>query len=73
MGHDDRRSVCKNRRFEDLPWRNADPELDRLINIIRTFTKQFGNIESSDVDKFRNVIATEIEESRRPSCEPLSV
>ncbi len=38
----------------------AEPELDRLSNIIRTFNEQFGNIEWNDVDKIRNVIATEI-------------
>lgn len=37
-----------------------EPELDRLSNIIRTFNEQFGNIEWNDVDKIRDVIATEI-------------
>lgn len=38
----------------------AEPELDRLSNILRSFNEQFGNIEWKDADKIRMVIAEEI-------------
>lgn len=37
-----------------------EPELDRLSNIIRSFNDQFGNIEWTDADRIRQVIAEEI-------------
>lgn len=37
-----------------------EPELDRLSNILRAFSDQFGNIEWKDADKIRLVIAEEI-------------
>ncbi len=38
----------------------ADPELDRLSNIIRGFNDLFGNISWADGDRIRRLIATEI-------------
>jgi type I restriction enzyme R subunit len=38
----------------------ADPELDRLSNIIRGFNDLFGNIAWEDGDRIRQLIATEI-------------
>lgn len=38
----------------------AEPELDRLTNIIKSFNDQFGNIEWQDADKIGQVIAEEI-------------
>lgn len=38
----------------------ADPELDRLSNIIRGFNDLFGNINWEDGDRIRQLIATEI-------------
>ena len=38
----------------------ADPELDRLSNIIRGFNDLFGNITWEDGDRIRQLIATEI-------------
>jgi type I restriction enzyme R subunit len=38
----------------------AQPELDRLSNILRSFNDQFGNIDWKDGDKIRKVIAEEI-------------
>ena len=40
----------------------ADPELDRLSNIIRGFNDLFGNITWEDGDRIRQLIATEIPE-----------
>jgi type I restriction enzyme R subunit len=40
--------------------RKADPELDRLSNIIRSFNDLFGNITWEDADRIRQLIATEI-------------
>lgn len=38
----------------------AEPELDRLSNIIRGFNDLFGNIAWADTDRIRRLIATEI-------------
>ncbi len=38
----------------------AEPELDRLSNIIRSFNDLFGNIAWEDGDRIRQLIATEI-------------
>jgi type I restriction enzyme R subunit len=38
----------------------ADPELERLSNIIRSFNDLFGNIAWEDADRIRQLIATEI-------------
>lgn len=38
----------------------AEPELDRLSNIIRGFNDLFGNITWADTDRIRRLIATEI-------------
>jgi len=38
----------------------AEPELDKLSNIIKSFNQQFGNIEWRDVDKIQKVISEEI-------------
>jgi type I restriction enzyme R subunit len=38
----------------------AEPELDRLSNIIRSFNDLFGNITWADSDRIRQLIATEI-------------
>lgn len=38
----------------------AEPELDRLSNIIRGFNDLFGNITWADTDRIRQLIATEI-------------
>jgi len=38
----------------------AEPELDRLSNIIKAFNDQFGNIDWKDADRIRQVIAEEI-------------
>jgi len=40
--------------------KKAEPELDRLSNIIRTFNDQFGNIDWKDADKIRKIIAEEL-------------
>ena len=40
--------------------RKAEPELDRLSNIIRSFNDLFGNIGWEDGDRIRDLIATEI-------------
>jgi type I restriction enzyme R subunit len=40
--------------------RLAEPELDRLSNILKVFNEQFGNIDWKDADKIRQVIAEEI-------------
>jgi type I restriction enzyme R subunit len=40
--------------------RKAEPEVDRLSNIIKAFNEQFGNIDWKDADKIRKVIAEEI-------------
>ena len=38
----------------------AEPELDRLTNILKTFNDQFGSIDWKDEDKIRQVITEEI-------------
>ncbi len=38
----------------------ADPELDRLSNILRSFNDLFGNIAWEDSDRIRRLIATDI-------------
>jgi len=38
----------------------AEPELDRLSNIIKSFNEQFGNIDWKDKDKIRQIISEEI-------------
>lgn len=38
----------------------AEPELDRLSNILKTFNDQFGNIEWSDADRVHKLITEEI-------------
>jgi type I restriction enzyme R subunit len=38
----------------------AEPELDRLSNIIKAFNDQFGNIDWKDADKIQNIITTEL-------------
>jgi type I restriction enzyme R subunit len=38
----------------------ADPEIDKLSNIIKTFNDQFGNIAWKDNDKIRQVIQEEL-------------
>ena len=40
--------------------KNAEPELDRLSNIIKAFNDQFGNIDWKDADKIRKIIAEEL-------------
>jgi type I restriction enzyme R subunit len=54
----------QNAEIEPVPTsgggRIAEPELDRLSNIVRAFNDQFGNINWKDADKIRQVIAEEI-------------
>lgn len=38
----------------------AEPELDRLSNILKVFNDLFGNLDWKDADKIRQVIADEI-------------
>ena len=38
----------------------AEPELDRLSNILKTFNEQFGNIPWSDADRVRKLITEDI-------------
>jgi hypothetical protein len=40
--------------------RKAEPELDRLSNILKTFSDRFGNIQWSDGDQVRRLITEEI-------------
>lgn len=40
--------------------RKAEPELDRLSNILRTFNDQFGNITWADQDRVRKLITEDI-------------
>lgn len=40
----------------------AEPELDRLSNILRTFNDQFGDIAWADTDRVRKLITEEIPE-----------
>ena len=49
----------------------ADPELDRLSNIIRGFNDLFGNITWEDGDRIRQLIATEIPRTRVPQTQPI--
>lgn len=54
----------QNAEIEPVPTsgggRKAEPELDRLSNIIRSFNELFGNIPWNDRDKIRRVIAEEL-------------
>jgi type I restriction enzyme R subunit len=38
----------------------AEPELDRLSNILKTFNEQFGNIVWSDADRVHKLITEDI-------------
>lgn len=38
----------------------AEPELDALSNILKTFNDQFGNIEWKDVDRIQRLITEDI-------------
>ncbi|MCX5718484.1 MAG: type I restriction endonuclease subunit R, partial [Nitrospirae bacterium] len=38
----------------------AEPELDRLSNIIKAFNDQFGNIDWKDADKIRDIITADL-------------
>jgi len=38
----------------------AEPELDRLSNIIKAFNDQFGNIDWKDADKIQDIITVEL-------------
>jgi type I restriction enzyme R subunit len=40
--------------------RKAEPELDHLSNILKTFNDQFGNIQWTDADRVRKLITEEI-------------
>lgn len=40
--------------------RKAEPELDRLSNIVKTFNERFGNIEWTDADRIRRMITEEL-------------
>jgi type I restriction enzyme R subunit len=40
--------------------RKAEPELDRLSNILKTFNDQFGNIPWTDADRVHQLITQEI-------------
>lgn len=40
--------------------RKAEPELDRLSNILKTFNERFGNIEWTDADRIRRMITEEL-------------
>jgi type I restriction enzyme R subunit len=40
--------------------RKAEPELDHLSNILKTFNDQFGNIQWTDADRVRRLITEEI-------------
>ncbi len=40
--------------------RRAEPELDRLSNILKTFNDQFGNISWADGDRVRKLITEDI-------------
>ncbi len=40
--------------------RKAEPELDRLSNILKTFNDQFGNIPWADEDRVRKLITEDI-------------
>jgi type I restriction enzyme R subunit len=44
----------------DSGGHRAEPELDRLSNIIRSFNDLFGNIAWADADRIRQLIATDI-------------
>ncbi|MBF8276151.1 MAG: box helicase [Candidatus Brocadiaceae bacterium] len=46
--------------LEEGRGKKAEPELDRLSNIIRAFNDQFGNIDWKDADKIRKIIAEEL-------------
>lgn len=54
----------KDAEIEPVPTegggRNAEPELDRLSNILKTFNEQFGGIEWTDGDRVRKLITEEI-------------
>ena len=38
----------------------AEPELDRLSNILKTFNDQFGNVAWTDADRIRKLVTEEI-------------
>lgn len=42
--------------------KKAEPELDRVSNIIKAFNEQFGNVDWKDADKIRQIIAKELPE-----------
>ena len=51
----------------------AEPELDRLSNILRTFNEHFGDIQWEDADRVRQLIIETIPERvrrTRPSATP---
>lgn len=54
----------ENAVIEPVPTRaggrKAEPELDRLSNILKTFNDLFGSIEWKDGDKIRKIIAEEL-------------
>jgi type I restriction enzyme R subunit len=54
----------KDAEIEPVPaaggGRKAEPELDRLSNILRTFNDQFGNVTWADGDRVRKLITEEI-------------
>jgi len=53
-----------NAEIEPVPTsgggHKAEPELDRLSNILKTFNDQFGNIDWADSDRVRKLITEEI-------------
>jgi type I restriction enzyme R subunit len=54
----------KDAEIEPVPTdgggRKAEPELDRLSNILKTFNDQFGNISWADSDRVRKLITEDI-------------
>ena len=54
----------KDAEIEPVPaaggGRKAEPELDRLSNILKTFNDQFGNVTWADGDRVRKLITEEI-------------
>ncbi len=53
-----------NAEIEPVPTsgggRKAEPELDRLSNIVRSFNEMWGGIEWNDTDKIRRVLTEEL-------------
>ena len=45
---------------ESTPVGEADPELDRLSNIIKSFNDLFGRVERSDGNRVRRLITEDI-------------